>query len=69
MGYIGGYGEGAERGIVLDLCNTPIFFQLKSKIRPIFANFEQISSVFGTIITNLTENCAFYALSTLKVHH
>ena len=35
--------------------NTPIFLQLKSKIRPIFVNFEQKSSVFETIITTLAE--------------
>ena len=47
--------------------NTPIFFQLQSKIMPIFANYDEKSSDFGTIITNLTENVAYYALLTLKM--
>ena len=49
--------------------NTSIFFQLKSKIRPIYANFDHISSVCGTILTNLTEHSADNTLLTFKKHH
>ena len=38
---------------------TPGFFQLTSKMRPIFDHFDQKPSVFGTIIKNLTENGAY----------
>ena len=47
---------------LLDHANT----QLKSEIRPIFANFDQKSSV-GTIITNLTENGAY--LNGIVTYH
>ena len=53
---------------------TPEFLLLKSKIKPIFAlclpifvQFDQKSSVFGTIITtNLTENDANHGILTNK---
>ena len=35
-------------------------------IRPTFAHFDQKSAVFGTIITNLTENGANYASLAYK---
>ena len=55
--------------LIQHLLNTPIFFQLKSKIRPTFANFDKKSPVFGTIITNLTKNGAYYALLIFLKHH
>ena len=48
--------------------DTPRFLQLKSKIRLIFANFDQKSSVFGTVITNLTGNGAHYVVLTYKIN-
>ena len=49
-----------------DTLKYTMIFQLKSKIRSIFANFDQKSSVFGTIITDLTENGAYNAILTYK---
>ena len=46
--------------------NIPGIFQLKSKIRPIFAHFDRKSSVFGTIITFMTDNVTDYAIVTYK---
>ena len=49
--------------------NTPDIFLLTWKINSIFAHFDQTLYVFGTMVTNLTEKGANYAVLISQKHH